>query len=440
MTTPRPERIILCGTDFSDAARAAAELAAALAAAMNARLRLVHVIDPAPLRWLGPRDQDLVREAALVALDAEVARLGRDHARPIDRALLEGAPGRAIATAATELGATLIVVAAVSQASSILQVGGTAERVAQAATVPVLLARDPAPLQRWLAGERLAVAALLADDAASERAVEWLRVLRQLGACDVAALRGYYVDEEARRYGLVPRPVVQADRDIEAYLIRDLRVQVGGLDGRGGVSFHPVLAIGRMADHLLADPAAVRADLLVVGNHRRRGLARLSSVAAGVLVAARASVLVVPAAAAELAPAPWPAVRRVVVATDFSSFADAAIRHAYGLVAGGGGQVVLLHVMTEPGAEQGRSDALARLRERAPAHPPHGVVTEVEALWHEDAAAGISAVAARVCADVVVVSSHGRSGLRGALIGSVAKKVVEREPRPVLIVRPPHDV
>jgi nucleotide-binding universal stress UspA family protein len=40
-------------------------------------------------------------------------------------------------------------------------------------------------------------------------------------------------------------------------------------------------------------------------------------------------------------------------------------------------------------------------------------------------------------ADLLVVGTHGRTGLRHALLGSVAEKVVRKAPCPVLVVRPP---
>ena len=39
-------------------------------------------------------------------------------------------------------------------------------------------------------------------------------------------------------------------------------------------------------------------------------------------------------------------------------------------------------------------------------------------------------------ADLVVMSTHGRTGLRHALVGSVAERVVRHAPCPVLVVRP----
>jgi nucleotide-binding universal stress UspA family protein len=437
---PAPAPVVFCGTDFTEISHAVVDLAAMFAGALGGQLQVVHVMDTSGPVWRDEAMRERALAGARSALEDETTRLAASHAVPITASVRTGSPGRELAAAADQVGATLIVVGAIGPTPSIFRVGGTAERVAQAARVPVLVVRDPAPLRAWLRGDTLAIAGLVGEDAASERAIEWLRALRRIGASDVAILHAYYVDEASRRFGLTPRPIVVADPEIEGYLRRDLEHRVGDLGGRGALTFHPVLGLGRLADHLVEHPAARNAGLLVVGNHRARGLARLSSVAAGVLHLASSSVLVVPIDAPSVAPAPWPRIRRVLAATDFSDFAANAIRHAYGLVAAGGGEVTLLHVMTQAASDVTVEDCLAQLRPLVPERPPHGVASSVEAIWRSNAAAGIVEVASRIGADAIVIASHGRSGLRRVVLGSVAEGVVQRSHCPVVIVRPPGDL
>jgi nucleotide-binding universal stress UspA family protein len=49
--------------------------------------------------------------------------------------------------------------------------------------------------------------------------------------------------------------------------------------------------------------------------------------------------------------------------------------------------------------------------------------------------AAINQFAKELPADLVVIGSHGRSGLRHALLGSTAEKVVRKAPCPVLVIK-----
>jgi glycine betaine transporter len=136
--------------------------------------------------------------------------------------------------------------------------------------------------------------------------------------------------------------------------------------------------------------------------------------------------------------------RCVLVPVDFSTLSLAALRHALTLAAASGARVVLLHVLEpiHPGllmdttavqtaARQVANERLEKLlietrrtcpmasRELRAGHP----VTTIIAL------------AKRTQADLIVMGTRGRTGLRRALIGSVAERVVREAHCPVLVVR-----
>jgi len=426
MTEPEP--IILCATDFSDAAREAADVAAALTHALHGQLHVVHVTN-------GSSGEDV---RAQQALQREVERLRGARGVPVRGELASGEPEVALERLAASSGARLIVVGTTGAGRSMLRVGGTAERIVQRASTAVLAVRHGRRLVDWTDRGGLVVGAIVTEDAASDRALEWVRGLRRIGPCDVHVLHAYYMDQATRRYGTTPRTLTEPDPEIEGYLRRDLAEATGELGGEGRVAFHPVLALGRLSDHLVGRAADYGADLLVVGNHRARGLSRLSSVASGVLHLAPMSVLLVPVESPPVARARLPEVRRVLVVTDFSRFGNAAIPHAFGLVRTGG-EVLLLHVMTGSPDELSRGEACARLRALVPPEVAPGIGAEVEAIWNGDVAAAIITTATRAGADCIVIASHGESGLRRAVLGSVAEGVVRSSRTPVLVVRPASD-
>jgi nucleotide-binding universal stress UspA family protein len=133
----------------------------------------------------------------------------------------------------------------------------------------------------------------------------------------------------------------------------------------------------------------------------------------------------------------------VVVPIDFSDDSFAALDVALQLVESPGqGRVV--HVLQdlaplEAGEVWGVPDPQIRiehvtkaLQERLNQPRHEGVPVEVV---QGEAAHGIAHYAEEVQADLVVIPSHGRTGLRRLLIGSVAERVVRLAHCPVLVLR-----
>jgi nucleotide-binding universal stress UspA family protein len=246
------------------------------------------------------------------------------------------------------------------------------------------------------------------------------------------------------------------DPEVVAVLERELRGRLGDFTGQGEVRLRVRAAWGRVGESLAADAEGDRVDLLVVGTHQPHGWERLraGSRAIDVLHAARVPVICVPERlrSAETLPfrAAIPALRTVLVATDFSDVGNAAVPHAYALLRGVGGVVELCHVhersLTAPayafeshGGElgpQARAELEVKLRALVPADAEKlGITTHVTVIEGGAAAEAIVQAARRFVADTIVVGSHGRGGVAKALLGSVADAVVRAAERPVLVVR-----
>jgi nucleotide-binding universal stress UspA family protein len=431
---------IVCGTDLSVRSRPALAAAAAIARRVGEPLSLVHVVVGAEL--LEPESRERLVAAARHALEDESNRVPASAEAGVQRTVRVGhAVGELLSTLGESEHGRLIVVSSQGHAASPLyRVGGTSERLALESPEPVLVVRDAAPFEAWGRGVRpLRVLVGVDFSASSLAAVRWVKALRRAGPCDVVFAHLYDRVDVLRRYGR--HGVTPPDADVERLLERDVAAMVGNVDGEGEVRFRTYLALGRLADHLAELADAERADLVVVGTHHRRGPARLWSVSSGVLHLGHVSVATVPTSPGTLlGPEGLPEVRRVLVATDLSETTGWTVAFAYALLARGGGDVHLLHVVQAPGREEERSDADAELARRLRALAPaaaelEGIATHVE-IVHGTVVAGICAAAERLGADVVCVGSRGESAVKG-LLGSAVAAVLRECARPVLVVRPP---
>ncbi len=143
--------------------------------------------------------------------------------------------------------------------------------------------------------------------------------------------------------------------------------------------------------------------------------------------------------------------RRILWPTDFSALAKTALPYAMDLAADAGGELVLLHVLTPPvayagpeipgalwGELQQKNRAAAKEELRRLATQVKGPGLRTHTLLAEGVPFDqILRVAKRLRCDLIVIATHGRTGLAHVLMGSVAENVVRRAACPVLTVRPP---
>jgi universal stress protein A len=139
-------------------------------------------------------------------------------------------------------------------------------------------------------------------------------------------------------------------------------------------------------------------------------------------------------------------IRNILVPVDFSDCSKKALQYALPIARQFGAKITLLHVVqlnyllgtefatidfsrvekdmrTQAEAELAR---MAGVDETIPCTPLVRVGQPVEE---------IAQTARKQKTDIIILSTHGRTGLRHMLLGSVAENVVRHAPCPVLIVR-----
>ena len=151
--------------------------------------------------------------------------------------------------------------------------------------------------------------------------------------------------------------------------------------------------------------------------------------------------------------APAMQLRRILLPTDFSGCANYALPYAAAIARATNATVVCVNVV-EPivpavgytgmaeampiaeMSEQMEDSAERELPDVMNCEALRGLKVE-EVIGHGDAAAEIVRIAAEQEIDLIVISSHGRTGLGRIFFGSTAEAVVRHAGCPVLVVKPP---
>lgn len=223
--------------------------------------------------------------------------------------------------------------------------------------------------------------------------------------------------------------------------------------------------IGHVARDAAAAPAILNyaahqnIDLIVLGTRGRRGVRRalLGSCAEEVVRLADPPVLTVHPGDEPVRTAPPPPIHRILVPIDFSEHARDALRHAHAMARLYDAALDLLHVI-EPHLhpafyEEGLDASYEVMKERKAKHelrtfyettlrPASGALsTSPDASTmnvHVTAgrpASEIIRFAGAHGSDLVVMSTHGLTGLKRFMMGSVAEKVVRHVALPILTVK-----
>jgi universal stress protein A len=137
--------------------------------------------------------------------------------------------------------------------------------------------------------------------------------------------------------------------------------------------------------------------------------------------------------------------KKILFATDFSPASDAALRYATALARDSGALLLIAHVEEVPTPYLGGEMYFTQpeypnpeIRKMLDAVvPPDKTVRYEHRLVMGIAADDIARLAEEEKADLIVIGTHGRTGLSRVLMGSVAESVMRMATCPVLTIKAP---
>ncbi len=266
--------------------------------------------------------------------------------------------------------------------------------------------------------------------------VTLLNVIDLAGLGDSWALRESLVRLE-RDFRVEVRP--RLERLCES-VFKDLPLQVAFLEGMGA------------ADTICRYAREHEVDMIAIATHGRTGVKRflVGSVAERVVQRAPCDVIVV-RSDREITGETCMQIQRILVPTDFSKPADQALARAIELAKLTQGEIHLVHAYEFPttvGAldvpltlpqeffDQIRASAQKQLDERVKRVTAAGLEAQGY-LTVDTPARAILDAAAKVAADLIVMGTQGRTGMKHVLLGSVAERTVRLASCPVMTVKTP---
>ncbi len=178
---------------------------------------------------------------------------------------------------------------------------------------------------------------------------------------------------------------------------------------------------------ILEEAAEIRPAMIIMGRYGRTGLARLlmGSVTARVIGYSAVNVLVVPRQAIL-------AFHRILVASDGSPYSLAAWEVALSMAKKAGSTLFGVSVVQEDEDLNLAEEIVHQMRVAA---NQQGVSLQGLVPQGQQADDAIVQAALKNEVDLIILGSHGRTGLSRLLMGSVTERVIGHAPQPVLVVK-----
>jgi nucleotide-binding universal stress UspA family protein len=199
----------------------------------------------------------------------------------------------------------------------------------------------------------------------------------------------------------------------------------------------------RVGDIDLEIRAAIRqnkADLLVMGTHGRRGFERwvMGSVTERLMRSCPIPLLAISSPKGAAAP---PAIRHIVVTTDFSDGTPNAVAHAFSIAQESQSRITLLHVIDDVAITQlrvgQRGLLINEIREQLEEFVPEEARTWCDVETRVEIGTPYQMILKVLKSEkpgLLVMNVHGKGMIDRALIGSTAERVLRAAECPVLLV------
>ncbi len=271
-----------------------------------------------------------------------------------------------------------------------------------------------------------------------------MRLSEKLGA---AVTLLHVIEPPSRLSGV--ESVILARKDTEvAALAREKLAAIARRERKGNPAAALAIRSGKAFNEITTAASESDSDLIVIATHGYTGVEHvlLGSTAERVVRHAPCSVLSVPTQMGKAAPF---RLKKILVPMDFSELSKAALPWATFLAERFTAEVVLLHVVEKfpidyllgrelashtimPLMKQAEADL-----ERAAADLAKSFGVRISAVVRAGKPhVEICEAAKMLGADLIVLTTHGYTGLKHVWLGSTAERVVRQARRPVLIVRP----
>jgi nucleotide-binding universal stress UspA family protein len=261
----------------------------------------------------------------------------------------------------------------------------------------------------------------------------------------------HVIEQPTRLSGLESVPLVLGDSEVTSRAHAQLN-KLGKWLGKSRATVASSIRKGRPFLEISTAARVGLADLIVIATHGHTGANRvlLGSTAERVVRHAPCPVLTVPARATpkQLDKAPSLKIKTILVPIDFGKISQAALPWAILLASHFGARVILLHVVEKFPMDYflGRelmNEAITPLMKQAEAdlnwmagQARESTDVKMSVVVHDgNPFEEICQAAEALAADLIVLTTHGYTGLKHVWLGSTAERVVRYASCPVLVVR-----